>query len=94
MCGIISRPVAATGWSFRLIGRFRLNGLYGLIVEFRQQLALWIALCLVIATIFLFSVKHLVPSAIERILRGLKPLLLLLQAPRDGNKPSLEVLLL
>ena len=30
---------------------------------------------------------------VERILRGLKPLLLLLQAPRGGNKPSMEVLL-
>ena len=40
-----------------------------------------------------FSVEHFVPSTIERILRGLKPLLLLLQTPRGCNKPSVEVLL-
>ena len=95
MCGIISRPVAATGWSVRLIGRiiFQRNGLYGLVVEFGEPLALWVALCVAITTIFFFSVEHFVPSAVERILRGLKPLLLLLQAPRGGNKPSMEVLL-
>ena len=41
----------------------------------------------------LFSVEHFVPSTVERILRGLKPLLLLLQTPRGGNKPSTEALL-
>ena len=95
MCGIIDHPVAATGWSVRLIGHivFRRNGLYGLIVEFGQQLALWVALCVAIVAIFFFSVEHFVPSTVERILCGLKPLLLLLQAPRGGNKPSMEVLL-
>ena len=44
------------------------------------------------ATILFFSVEHFVPSTVERILRGFKPLLLLLQAPRGGNKPSVEVL--
>ena len=44
-------------------------------------------------TILFFSVEHFVPSTVERILRGLKPLLLLLQTPRGGNKPSTEVLL-
>ena len=42
---------------------------------------------------FSFGVQHLIPSSVERILRGLKPLLLLLQAPRGGHKPSVEVLL-
>ena len=78
MCGIISRLVTAMGWSVRLIGCFWLNGLYGLVVEFGQQLALWIALCVTIAAVFLFSVEHFVPPAVERILHGLKPLLLLL----------------
>ena len=55
-----------------------MNGLYSLVVEFRQQFALWIAICVAIATVFFFSVKHFVPFAVERILRGLKPLLLLL----------------
>ena len=45
------------------------------------------------ATILFFSVEHFVPSTVERILRGLKPLLLLLQTPRGGDKPSMEVLL-
>ena len=94
VCGIISRSVAAMGWSVRLISRFWLNGLCSLVVEFGEQLALWIALCVVIATVFLFGVKHFIPSMVEHVLRGLKPLLLLLQAPRGGNKPSLEVLLL
>ena len=58
--------------------RFRLNGLYGLVVEFELQLALWIALCVAIATVFLCSVKHFVPSTVEHVLRNLKPLLLLL----------------
>ena len=93
MCGIISRLITATGQSIRLIGRFLLNGLYGLVVEFGQQLALWVALCVAVATIFFFSIKHFVPFAVERILCGLKPLLLLLQAPHGGNKPSMEVLL-
>ena len=95
MCGIVSRPIAATRWSIRLIGRFilRLCWLYGLIIELRQQLALWIALCVATATILFFIVEHFVPSSIERILHGLKPLLLLLQTPRGGNKPSAEVLL-
>ena len=83
----------ATRRSVRLIGRFRLDGLYGLVVEFGQQLALWVALCVAIATVFFFSVEHFIPSAVERILRGLMPLLLLLQAPRGGDKPSVEVLL-
>ena len=74
----MSRFVTATGWSIRLIGRFRLNGLYGLVVEFGQQLALWIALCVTIAAVFFFCVEHFVPPAVEHILRGLKPLLLLL----------------
>ena len=80
MCGIISRPVAAAGWSVRLIGRiiFQRDGLYGLIVEFGQQLALWVALCVAIIAIFLFSVEYFVSFVVERILRGLKPLLLLL----------------
>ena len=56
VCGIISRPVTAMGRSFRLISRFSLNGLYGLIVEFGQQLAFWVALCVVIVAIFSFSV--------------------------------------
>ena len=37
---------------------------------------------------------HVVLPAIERILCELEPLLLFLQAPRCGNKPSVEVLLL
>ena len=45
------------------------------------------------ATVLFFSVEHFAPSTFERILRGLKPLLLLLQTPRGGNKPSTEVLL-
>ena len=32
------------------------NGLYGLIVEFGQQLALWVALCVAIVAVFFFSV--------------------------------------
>ena len=73
MCGIISRPVAATMWSVGLIGRFifQLDGLYSLVVEFGQQLALWVALCVVIATIFFFSVEHFVPSAVVRVLPAL-----------------------
>ena len=80
MCGVISRPVAATGWSIRRISRiiFRQNGLYSFIIEFGQQLALWVALCVAIATVFFVSVEHFVPSAVECILRGLKPLFLLL----------------
>ena len=95
MCGLVSRPIAATRWSIRLISHFilRLCRLYGLIIELRQQLALWIALCMATTTILFFSVKHFVPSTVERILRGLKPLLLLLYTPRGGNKPSTEVLL-
>ena len=54
---------------------------------------LWIAFCVATATVLFFSVEHFVPSTVERILRGLKPLLLLLQTPRGGNKPSAEVLL-
>ena len=73
VCGIISRSVAATGWSVRLISRFRLNGLYGLVIEFWQQLAFWIALCVVTSTILFFIVEHFVPPAVERILCGLKP---------------------
>ena len=53
---------------------------------------LWIALCVATATILFFSVEHFVPSTVECILRGLKPLLLLLQAPRGGDKPSMDVL--
>ena len=45
------------------------------------------------ATILFFGVEHFVPSTVERILRGLKPLLLLLQTPRGGNEPSMEVIL-
>ena len=95
MCGVISRSVSATGWSVRQIGRivFWRDGLYSLVVEFGQQLALWIPLCVATAAVLFFSVKHFVPSAIERILRGLKPLLLLLQAPHSGDKPFVEVLL-
>ena len=37
---------------------------------------------------------YFVPPAIERILCNLEPLLLFLQAPRCGNKPSTEVFLL
>ena len=94
MCGVISRSVSATGWSVRLIGRFifRLNGLYSLVAEFGQQLPLWVALCAIVA-VFFFSVYHFIPSAVEHFLRGLKPLLLLLQAPRGGDKPFVEVLL-
>ena len=40
------------------------------------------------------SVEYFVPPAVECILCGLKPLLLLLQTPRCGNKPSAEVLFL
>ena len=79
MCDVVSRPVAATGWSVRLIGRFifRLNGLYGLVVEFGQQLALWIALYVATATVLFFGVTHLVPSVVERILFSLKLFLFL-----------------
>ena len=49
---------------------------------------------MVTSTIIFFIVEHFVPPAVERILCGLKPLLLLLQTPRCGNKPSAEVLLL
>src|SRR4051812_36446569 len=95
MCGLVSRPIVATRWSIRLIGRFilQLGRLYGLIIELRQQLVLWIALCMATTTILFFSVEHFVPSTVERILRGLKPLLLLLRTPCGGNKPSTEVLL-
>ena len=48
---------------------------------------------MVTATVLFFSVEHFVPSTVERILCGLMPLLLLLQTPRGGNKPSMEVLL-
>ena len=78
VCSVISHLVMATGWSVHLIDRFRLNGLYGLVVEFGQQLVLWIALCVTVAAVFFFCFKHFVPPAVERILRGLKPLLLLL----------------
>ena len=49
---------------------------------------------MVTSTILFFIVEHFVPPAVECILCGLKPLLLFLQAPRCGNKPSVEVLLL
>ena len=96
MCGPVSRPIVATRGSIRLVGRFilRLCRLYGLIIKLRQQLALWIALCVVTSTILFFVVEHFVPPAVECILFGLKPLLLLLQTPHCGNKPSAEVLLL
>ena len=45
------------------------------------------------ATVLFSSVQHFVPSTDKRILRGLKPLFLLLKTPRGGNKPSVEVLL-
>ena len=76
-----------------LISRFWLNGLYGLVVEFGQQLALWIALCVTIVAVFFFCVEHFVPPVVECILCGFKPFLLLLQAPRGGKKSLLEVLL-
>lgn len=95
MCGIISRSVSATGWSVRQIGRIvlRWNGRDSLVAEFGQQLAFWVALCVAITAVYFDSVEHFVPFVVERILRGFKPLLLLLQDPRGGNKPSVEVLL-
>ena len=48
---------------------------------------------MVIVATFPFGVQHLIPSSVERILRGLKPLLLLLQAPRCGQEFSAEVIL-
>ena len=78
MCGIISRLVTAMGRAVWLISRFWLNGLYGLVIEFGQQLAFWIALCVAIGTVFLFSVEHFVPPMVERVLCGFKPLLQLL----------------
>mgnify|MGYP005845754917 CR=1 FL=1 len=76
MGGIISYLVTATGRSVWLIGSFRLSGLYGLVVEFGQQLALWISLCVAIVAVFFSSVEHFVPPAVECILRGLEALLL------------------
>ena len=58
-----------------------------------SSLRFWIALCVATATVLFFSVEHFVPSTVECVLRGLEPLLLLLQAPRGGNKPSMEALL-
>src|SRR3954469_12961071 len=54
MCGIVSRPIAAMRWTIWLIDRFilRLCGLYGLIIELGQHLALWIDLCVATATNF------------------------------------------
>ena len=43
-----------------------------------------------IAAVFFLSVKHFVPSVIEHILCGLKPLLVLIQAPCSGYKSLLE----
>ena len=77
MCGVSGCSVAATKWFVWPTGRIVLQW-NGLIVEFWQQLALWIALCVATAAVLFFSVKHFFPAAVERILRGLKPLLLLL----------------
>ena len=95
MCGVISRFVSATRWPVWQIGRifFRRNGHDSLVVEFGQQLTFWVALCLAITAVSFLSVEHFIPSVVERILRGFKPLLLLLQAPRGGNKSVVEVLL-
>ena len=54
------------------------------------MLALWIAIFMVASTILCYFV----PPAVERILCDLEPLLLFLQDPRCGNKPSAEVFLL
>ena len=54
MCGISSCSIAVMKWLVRPIGRIVLRQ-NGLIVEFWQQLALWVALCVVIIAIFFFS---------------------------------------
>ena len=77
---IASHSVSSTRWSVRLVGsivlrQYRRNSL---VVEFGQQFTLRIAPCLAIAAIFFVSVQHFIPSIIERILSGFKPLLLLL----------------
>ena len=46
-----------------------------------------------IVAAFPFGVQDVIPSSVERILRGFKPLLLLLQAPRCGQEFSAEVIL-
>ena len=91
MCDVSSCSVVVMKWLVRPTGRTVLRR-NGLIVEFWQQLALWVALCVEIAGVLFFGVEHFVPSTVERILRGLKPLLLLLQAPHGGDKPLVEVI--
>ena len=95
VCGVISRSVSTTRWSFWLVGRIviRRYGRNSLVVKFGQQFAFGIALCLAITAVFFPSVEHFVPSIIECILCGFKPLILLLQAPRGANKPLVEALL-
>ena len=53
----------------------------------------WVALCLAITVVSFLRVKHFIPYVAECILRGFKPLLLIIQAPRGGNKSLVEVLL-
>ena len=95
MRDVISCSVSTTRWSVLLVVRtvVRRYGRYSLIIEFRQQFTFGIALCLAITAALFLSVEHFVPSIIERILCGFKPLLLLLQAPCSGDKPSMEALL-
>ena len=45
-----------------------------------------------IVAVSFFSVKHFIPSMIERFLFGFEPLLLLLWTSRSGHKPSVEVI--
>ena len=80
MCGISGCSIAAMKWLVWPNGRIVLwrNELCSLIVEFGQQLAFWVALCVAIVAAFSFSVEHLIPSSAERVLHDFKPLLLLI----------------
>ena len=95
VCGIISRFMSTTRWSAWLVGHIviRRYGRNSIVVEFGQQFAFGVALCLAITAVFFLSVEHFVPFVIECIMCGFKPLLLLLQAPRSGDKSLLEAFL-
>ena len=95
MCVVVSRSVSTTRWSAWLIGRIvvRRYGCNSIVIEFGQQFAFGVAICLAITAVFFLSVEHFIPFIIERILCGFKLLLLLLQAPRGGDKSLVEVLL-
>ena len=93
MCGVNSCSVAVMKWLVRSAGRIVLRR-YGLIVEFWQQFALRVALCLVTSAIFICGVEYFAPSNSECIFRCFELPLLLFQATSSGDEPFVEVLLL